>query len=112
MNTHSRSDSSLVIYDAGLAGTILMSLVVYLTPLVGLRAFDMAGLMASIIEGRPVAAGAGGWWLSFLVIFLYGAVLWAIVAACCVGLVSASALYTLGHPRERFSERLRRLVRT
>lgn len=114
--------TGLVIYDAGLAGTIVMTLVIYFASLAGLSSFDLGAILASMIEGRPVPSGSGGWWLAMLVHLLmgtyaiptlyaltfyqfvprfdwklgalYGFCLWVMTAAVLVGASSAGSLFT------------------
>ncbi len=117
-----RMDIGLVIYDAGLVGTMLMLGVAYVASIFGLRTFDIAAIVASVMEGRAVAAGESSWWVSLLVLFLigtyalptlyaltfyqlkpvftwklgalFGFLLWAVTAAVLLAYVSLGVIFT------------------
>jgi hypothetical protein len=70
---------------AGFLATLIMTLLAYAAPLVGLPAMDFAAMLGSLLTPAPeVAAGSGAWWMGMIWHFLNGTIIFPLIYAWAV----------------------------
>jgi len=65
----------------GFVATLVMTLWVYVTPLLGLPNVDFAGILGSYLAGQPSIMFSGSWWAGMVWHFLNGTLLFPLIYA-------------------------------
>lgn len=78
---------------AGFFGTLVMTMMIYIAPHMGLPNMDIAGMLGSKMnDGQTPAAMSGAWWLGMMIHFLLGTLLFPLLYAYIVyGLLPGKA---------------------
>jgi uncharacterized membrane protein YagU involved in acid resistance len=62
--------------------TIVMTMMMYAAPMMGMPKMDIAGMLGSMFTGgQPAEAGTGAWWMGMLLHFINGTVVFALIYA-------------------------------
>ena len=76
---------------AGFAGTIAMSLIMMMAPLMGLPKMDVPGMLAGMLSGAPVPAGSPAWILGLLMHMMIGTAIFSVTYAFISGHLPTSS---------------------
>ncbi|PYT18829.1 MAG: hypothetical protein DMG59_02680, partial [Acidobacteria bacterium] len=63
---------------AGFIATLIMTVVIYLAPVMGLPKLDIAGMLGSGMSGIMPAPGSAVWWTGMIIHFMLGSVVFAL----------------------------------
>jgi uncharacterized membrane protein YagU involved in acid resistance len=64
---------------AGFVATLVMTMMMYLAPLLGMPKMDIAAMLGSMFAGAMPAPMSGTWWLGMLIHFVNGTVIFPLV---------------------------------
>lgn len=81
----------------GFVATMIMTMMMYAAPMMGLPKMDLAAMIGSMFAGRQMPAPySGAWWMGMLMHFINGSVIFALIYGYLVHSILAGSPWLRG----------------
>lgn len=65
----------------GFIATLVMTIIMYMAPMMGMPKMDIAGMLGSMMSGSMPPPSSAAWWMGMIVHFFLGSVLFSLIYA-------------------------------
>lgn len=66
---------------AGFVATLVMTIIMYAAPMMGMPKMDIAAMLGSLLSTQPAVPGSGSWWMGMVMHFIDGSIIFSLIYA-------------------------------
>lgn len=65
----------------GFVATLVMTMIIYMAPMMGMPKMDIAGMLGSMMSGSMHPPNSGAWWMGMIAHFVLGSIVFSLIYA-------------------------------